>query len=102
MAVLYITEFAAQSRDARGAQMRVPDEPPAAEQTVAISAGSLQSSALNALTKFVRVHADAICSIAIGTNPTATATTRRLAAGSSEYFGVPLNGGFKVAVITNT
>ena len=102
MAVLYITEYAAQSRDARGAQMIVPDEPPAAEQTVAISAGSTQSSALNALTKFIRVHADTVCSIAISTNPTATATTRRLAPGVSEYFGVPLAGAFKVAVITNT
>jgi len=82
--------------------MVVADEPPVANQTVAITAGSVQSSAVNALTKFLRIHTDAICSIEIGTNPTATATTRRLAANSTEYFSIPLGASYKVAVITNT
>ena len=101
MAVVYITEYARQGRDASGFMMVVADEPPVANQTVAITAGSVQSSALNAGTKFIRVHTDAICSIEIGTNPTASATTRRLAANSTEYFSVPLNQSYKVAVITN-
>lgn len=103
MAVLYVTEFSNQGQDARALTMQaVALEPPLAEQTVAIGAGSVQSNALNAGTTFVRVHTDAICSIAFGTNPTASATTRRLAAGSTEYFCVPKNQEFKVAVITNT
>jgi len=52
---------------------------------VAIGAGSVQSSAFNAKTRFVRLHADAICSIEFGTNPTAAATTARMAAGQTEF-----------------
>jgi hypothetical protein len=51
-------------------------------------------------TKFIRVHTDAICSIAIGVNPTAVATEMRMAANQTEYFGVGANS--KIAVITNT
>jgi hypothetical protein len=50
----------------------------------------------------VRIHTDAICSISFGTAPTATATNRRLAANQTEYFGVPLGGSYKVAVISNS
>lgn len=102
MATVYITEFARQGRDASGFQMVVADEPAIANQTVAITAGSVQSSAFNALTKFVRVNTDAVCSIEFGTNPTASSTTRRLAANSTEYFSVPLGASYKIAVITNT
>lgn len=102
MAVLFVTEFARQSRDAAGFPMVVADEPAVANQTVAIGGGSVQSNAFNALTKFVRIHTDAACSIELGTNPTATTSTRRLAANSTEYFGIPKGAGFKVAVISNT
>ena len=102
MATLYITEFSAQARDAAGYVMPIAAEPPAANQTVAIGGASVQSSAFNALTGMVRIHTDAICSIEFGTNPTATATTRRLAANQTEYFGVPKGASYKVAVITNT
>lgn len=102
MAVVYITEYARQGRDAAGYQMVVADEPPILNQTVAITVGSLQSAAFNALTKFVRVSTDAVCSIEFGSSPTASATTRRMPANSTEYFSVPLAVGFKIAVITNT
>lgn len=105
MATVYITEYAAQSRDARGAQMVVAEDPPAAEQTVAIGAGSVQSNSFNALTRFIRIHTDAVCSVSVGLNPTATATTRRMAANTTEYFGLPAAAfglGWKIAVILNT
>lgn len=102
MATVYVTEYAKQGRDASGFPMVVADEPAVANQTVAISVSSVQSSAFNALTKFVRVHTDAICSIEFGTNPTASSTTRRLAANTTEYFSVPQGASYKVAVITNT
>ena len=96
MAVLYITEYSAIS---------IPDAPIApgeaiASQTVAIGGSSTQSSAFNAQTRYVRLHTDAICSILFGSNPTATATTARMAADATEYFSV--NPSTKVAVITNT
>lgn len=104
MAVLFVTEYGVQGRDMGGYRMVVPEEPPLANQTVAITAGSVQSSAFNANTRLIRVHTDAICSIEFGTNPTATTTTRRLAANTTEYFAVPAAtaGTFKVAVIINT
>lgn len=102
MAVLFITEYARQGRDAGGRNMVVAEEPPLANQTVAITAGTVQSSAFAAGTAFVRVSTDAVCSIEFGTNPTASATTRRLPANTTEYFSVPQGLAYKVAVITNT
>lgn len=75
---------------------------PLVEQTVAITAGSVQSSIFNANTKVIRVHTDAICSIKVDTNPTASATTMRLAANQTEYFGVAQGKSQRIAVITNT
>ena len=102
MAVLFITEYARQGRDAAGYGLVAAEEPPVANQTVAIGATSAQSNALDAKTHFIRVSTDAICSIEIGTNPTASATTRRLPADTTEYFAVPAGKSYKVAVITNT
>ena len=94
MAKVYITEFVA-------IDMNVSREPPRAEQVVAIGGTSVQcSNAFQAGTRVIRVHTDAICSVAIGNDPTATANTRRMAANTTEYFGV--DGGQKIAVITNT
>lgn len=105
MATLYITEFVAQPRDGNGQVVNSAEWPPIAEQTVAIGAGSAQSAALNAKTRFVRLHADAICSIAVGANPTAAATNARMAANATEYVGISkalAEAGCKIAVITNT
>lgn len=102
MAVLYITEFASQAQDARGWRTVMADQPPAAEQAMAITAGSTQSNAFNPLTRFVRLECDAVCSVEFGANPTASTTTMRMAANTAEYFGVPLNASWKVATITNT
>lgn len=101
MAVAYVTEFAHQGQDFDNRFMPMGREPRIANQTVVIGAGSLQSSAFNAATTFVRVHVDAICSIEFGTNPTATTSTRRLAANATEYFSVPKGQSYKLAVIAN-
>lgn len=100
MAKVYISEYARAGIGINGQLLAVGEEPALTTQTVAIGAGSVQSSAFNASTKFIRVHTDAICSVAFGSNPTATASTPRLAANSTEYFAV--NKGDKIAVITNT
>lgn len=98
MATLYITEYDKLADDTRGP---VPvGGTVVASQTVTIGAGSTQSNAFNAATRFVRLHTDAICSVEFGANPTATAAKARMAADQTEYFGV--TGGQKVAVITNT
>jgi hypothetical protein len=97
MAKLYVTEFGGIAPSG----MSISVAPPIVDQTpVVIGAGSLQSAAFNAATVLVRIHTDAICSIAFGTNPTASANTMRLAAGATEYFATRF--GHKVAVITNS
>ena len=101
MAVLYITEYRTLGQIPNNVA-QIPQEPPLVEQTVAIAAGSAQSAAFNALTRHVRLHTDAVCSIEFGTNPTATTSTQRMAANQTEYHGVPEGGSFKVAVILNT
>ncbi len=99
MAVLYISEYT-DLPFFKGNPSSIVKEPPVAEQVVAIGVGSTQSSAFNGATNIVRVHTDAICSIAIGSNPTATTSVKRLAANQTEYFAVtPLH---KLAVIVNT
>jgi hypothetical protein len=100
MAVLYISEYDRQCIDYLRLGVPAPQEPSIAEQSVAIGGTSAASAAFNAKTKFVRVHTDAICSIAFGVSPTAVATAKRMAAGQTEFFGV--RPGDKVAVITNT
>jgi hypothetical protein len=97
MAVLYITEFERVGRDAEGHQMPLGVTPVVANQTVAIGSSSAQSAALNGKTRMVRIHTDAICHVAIGSNPTATTSLTRLAADQTEYFGVL--PGTKIAVI---
>jgi hypothetical protein len=93
MAKVYITEYANTGGNAAL-------EPAQAHQTITSSGTSGQTSAFDATTNFIRVHTDGIVSIAIGSNPTATTSTTRLAANQTEYFCV--RPGHKLAVITNT
>lgn len=79
--------------------MPCPVLPSLASQSVVIGAASVQSTAVGAMTRLVRVLADANCFMASGTNPTAVAQTP-LVAGVPEYFQVPAGQSFKVAVIT--
>ena len=102
MPFLYITEFANQGTDARGRQAPVGSVPTSGTQRVAIGASSAQSAALAGTTTLVRVHTDQICSVTFGDNPTATTSSMRLAADSTEYFSVPAGSALKVAVISNT
>lgn len=99
MAVLFIAEFEHIARMPNG-PVQIAEMPAVAEQTVAIGGSSTQSSAFNAATNYIRVHTDAICSILIGSNPTATSSKTRMAADQTEYFKV--KAGDKIAVITNT
>lgn len=94
MAVLFITEYANPYTPG------ILTEPGLASQTVAIGGSTTQSSAFTSSTNFIRLSTDAICSVAFGSNPTATATTSRMAAGTERI--VQVSPGHKVAVITNT
>lgn len=100
MATLYVTEFKTIALYFNGIAAQMAQTPEVTTQTVSIGGSTAQSSAFNANTSVIRVHTDAICSILIGSNPTATAGKGRMAANQTEYFGV--NPGDKIAVITNS
>jgi hypothetical protein len=104
MAKLYITEYFKIGRDGNSLpiQSGLEDGSTTVDQTPISFSTSTQSAALNAKTVMVRVHTDSICSIAFGTNPTATTNNKRLAANTTEYFSVDPGKSLKIAVITNT
>ena len=99
MAKIYITEHK-NPTFLLGAPLPVLMHPPLASQTVVNTGATTQSSAFNTDTKIVCIHTDSVCSIEFGANPTATTSSRRLAANSTEFFEVAQ--GHKVAVILNT
>lgn len=124
MSVLYITEYAALTQ-LPGDAGQMPDENSlTAEQTMAITAGSTTSLALNPGTKYVRLNVDSTAAAAIkfgygsvGTPPTPTAVvatgtigSKRFAPNQTEFSGVPTNGNgsgnnqvqVKIAVIATT
>ncbi|HJW82437.1 MAG TPA: hypothetical protein VJ396_09355 [Acidiferrobacterales bacterium] len=74
-------------------------EPALVEQVVTFTT-TVQSAAFHARTKFIRVHVDAICSYEFGASPAATTNTPRMAASTTEFFGVA--PGMKVAFVANT
>lgn len=99
---LYISEYdnTTETRE-RGWTVAAPKEPALVVQTpVAISGTSAQSAAFNQYTRFVMVHADVICSIRFGEDPTATIDDARMVADETRFFGV--RPGDRIAVISNT
>jgi actin-like ATPase involved in cell morphogenesis len=98
MATLYITEFSGiYAKSDQTGQMAIC--PPVAQQTVTVGSEA-KSAAFNVATNLIRVHTDAICSIAIGTSPTATTAMMRLAVSQTEYFAV--SAGDKLSCISNS
>lgn len=100
MATLYITQYARLAIDPAGQPVLVGMEP-SNTITVAIGGSSTQSATIQGGTKFVRLHTDTICNIAVGTNPTATTSGLRLAANQTEFFGLASDG-LKIAVIAGS
>lgn len=108
MATIYISEFLNLTFLPNAGGQIVP-MPPDAEQTVGIGGGHAESQPFGSgakasllspsATMVIRVNCDAVCSIAIGSSPTATTTTMRLSANQTEYFGV--HPGDKLSVISN-
>jgi len=97
MADIYVTEYAELARDIKSFHLAAPLEPCLAVQKIGNPATTTQSSAFNAQTKFVMVHASAAAHVSFGSNPTATTSTDRLGAGETRFYGVV--PGHKVAAI---
>lgn len=97
MADIFISEYTHLARDADGNVLQAPKEPAVVEQNITIGIASVQSAAFGTATRFVRIEAGAACCILFGESPTAVATKKAMASGSTEFFGV--TPGHKVAVI---
>lgn len=97
MALCFIEEYLTSQAKLSG---QVAQEPSNTSQTpLVIAASSSQSAPFGANTYMIRVHVDAIASVAIGPNPTAVITNKRFAKDQTEYFGVL--PGHSLAVIAN-
>lgn len=84
MATLYITEYRGLSNQVNEPAQAVHGAP-TAEQAIAIPG---TSAALNANTRIVRLHTDAICSVRMSSSgQVATTASARMIAGQTEYFG---------------
>jgi hypothetical protein len=100
MAKVYITEYNHIVHLLEGTTP-IAAEPALVDQAPVTTTGaSAQAAAFNLNTKLIRVHTDGIISFNVGSNPTASTNNRRMAANSTEYFGV--QGGQTIALITNT
>jgi hypothetical protein len=99
MPVVDITEYGELAAAGRGSLIMAGQEPSIRNQQIEIAATSAQSIALSDVTRFVRVHAEAACRVAVGDNPTASSTSMRMGAGGTEYLGV--TPGLKIAVIAS-
>lgn len=97
MATMTVTEFAFPGHNTP----TMANIPPVAVQSITYTSSSVASAAFNPDTYLIRIHVDTISWFDFGTAPTATVYTRMIA-GQTEYFYVPRNKGYKVAVITGT
>ena len=100
MAVVDITEYDKLAIDNMGARVAAGVEPAGVVQQIAVTGTSAPSVAFNQNTKFVRVHTDVTIRIKFGAGtPVVAATSQRMVAGATEYFGV--TPGIKMAAITS-
>lgn len=70
------------------------------QSAMTASGSSAQSAALNAATSLVCVQSDEQIYVLVASNPTVTADNYRIAAGGEQWFSVPANSGWKVAIKT--
>lgn len=96
---VYVTEHTL-PRISYSNPLPVVELPPLATLKIANSGTSAQGAVFNSQTRMIGVHTDAIISIAVGVNPTATTNDKRMAANTTEYFFV--EAGQRIAVINNT
>jgi hypothetical protein len=100
MATLWIEEYAVLGTDNHGRPISAPSGVPTNQQ-VTISGASAQSSAVQATTRYVRLHSDVACYVKFGTNPTAAAdnTSEHLVPGVYIDRAIPTGESYEIAVI---
>lgn len=100
MSLLDVTEYHELAYTHKGSDVMAGQEPARANQQLAVGGSPAQSAPFDSATRFIRVHTDVPCRIAIGTNPTATGSSMRMAASQTEYLGVA--PGLRISVILTT
>lgn len=98
MSTMYITEFS----DPGPLDIFASIEPSNGDQNISFTATPGTSAAFKNNTRVVRINCDGVASLAFGTNPTAAITNRRISAGVTEKFIIPVGQAYKVSAITNT
>lgn len=96
MARAYISEYRNLVTDESGRIVPVPEEPTVTQ--VVVYAASVQSAALQADTRYVRIISEAKAHFVFGLDPTADADAPYVPADVQEYFGVPRGASYKVAL----
>ena len=98
MALLTITEFHRFAVDSFGGTIPAPLMPPTAEQAISVSGSSAASSAFNAATSMIMVHADSAMCLKFGaTAPTALVGYHAVGANETRFYGVQ-PGSFVAAI----
>lgn len=102
MSLAYIREYQSMPM-MNGHVIGVGEEPGIDQAPLTFTGTAGLSAALNAETRWVRIHVDGIASIKFGTAPTAVANTNaRMVAGQTEYFGVVPGSSMKISFVTST
>lgn len=96
--MLYIAEYFDVGSTGRGS-LPIPLEPPAAEQELAVGPRSVQSEPFRKDTCLVKLMSDEDCLIAIGDDPDATNSIRKLRAGDEKIIAVQAKQ--RIAVIAS-
>ena len=102
MAILNITELRELGRDNMGNYIPVGkhDEAVTIQEITGVNSTAQQSSSFQSSTGFIRLNSDVAVRYLVGTNPTALATSTRLAADVLEIIGVPRNKDYIISVRT--
>src|SRR5688500_3558794 len=99
MSTVWIEEYSALGTDQHGRTISAPSAPSlVANQAITLSGSSQQSAAFNAATQYIRIHSDAACNYAVGSNPTASSSTSHLPSGV--IIDLVVTAGNKIAVIS--
>src|SRR5437868_13545643 len=98
--MLSILEYNDVGSTQRGS-VAIPLEPPIAVQSIEVGPTSVQSEPMAASTSIVRVSSTVDVVIAVGSDPNATDSPRRLKAGVEQTLTVPPGNGMRIAVMAS-
>ncbi len=97
MSELIVTGYEYKATDAKGREVEAGEEPATEVQNQTVGVAAVSFTAFNARTRFVRLHAEAACHISF--TGTAAGEITKLAAGQTEFFGLPVGNILTLSMI---